>query len=177
MTRFSTITPDDHSGYVWVASIYCIVGSTLVALTRAWIKRTSWGNDDLLFGAAFLAQLAHIIAIFVSLKDGLGQALPDHNTGSARSGARGTFAAQLTFVLALCFAKCSVLYFVQRLLSRDLRKMWSMCYFLIGLVSIWGLASVIGLSAGCQSSTFIYSPEETCPGQVSSDKSESRRIF
>lgn len=70
------------------------------------------------------------------------------------------------FIISLGFAKCSVLFFIQRLISRELRRLWSVTMILLGVVAVWTLGSVIALSVVCSSRSFV-TVASTCPGQVS----------
>lgn len=45
--RFTTITPDDHGGILWVASIICAIYVFLSMGLRAYVKREFYGLDDL----------------------------------------------------------------------------------------------------------------------------------
>lgn len=49
---FSPITPYDHAGYIWIAALFGMTMSLLVAVTRIWIKKDAFGLDDTLFVAA-----------------------------------------------------------------------------------------------------------------------------
>lgn len=49
---FSPITPYDHAGYIWIAALFGMTMSLLVAATRIWIKKDAFGRDDTLFVAA-----------------------------------------------------------------------------------------------------------------------------
>jgi hypothetical protein len=49
---FSPITPYDHAGYIWIAALFGMTMSLLVAATRIWIKKDAFGLDDTLFVAA-----------------------------------------------------------------------------------------------------------------------------
>lgn len=49
---FSPITPYDHAGYIWIAALFGMTMSLLVAVTRIWIKKDAFGVDDTLFVGA-----------------------------------------------------------------------------------------------------------------------------
>jgi hypothetical protein len=44
--RFTTITPDDHGGYVYIATFMAMTYSTLTFITRCLVKRRMFGLDD-----------------------------------------------------------------------------------------------------------------------------------
>jgi len=56
---FSPITPDDHAGYIWIAALFGMTMSLLVAATRIWIKKDAFGLDDTLFVAAIVSLYHH----------------------------------------------------------------------------------------------------------------------
>lgn len=43
---FAPVTDLDHAGLLWVASILSLLISVLTIVTRAYIKRRAFGNDD-----------------------------------------------------------------------------------------------------------------------------------
>jgi hypothetical protein len=56
--RFSPITPNDHAGSIWIASILCFVYTLITILTRAYLKQKMYGVDDfLILGATVRAAL------------------------------------------------------------------------------------------------------------------------
>lgn len=50
--RFSPIHPDDHAGYVWIATLVGLVYSLLAAGGRARVKWGMYAVDDYLAGIA-----------------------------------------------------------------------------------------------------------------------------
>lgn len=88
--RFAPITPNDHSGSIWIPTLLCLVYSVLVVGVRAHLRRKVYGIDDYLILAATVRQcpppprnswlivikLMHVgeaVAIIVGLRHGLGQ--------------------------------------------------------------------------------------------------------
>lgn len=58
--RFATITPNDHGGVVWVASILCAIFSLSTFFLRCYTKRKYFGLDDWLAAAATVRRPATI---------------------------------------------------------------------------------------------------------------------
>lgn len=46
--RFAEITPDDHAGSIWIASILCLIYSILTLALRGHLRRKVYGWDDCL---------------------------------------------------------------------------------------------------------------------------------
>lgn len=44
--RFAEITPDDHAGSIWIASILCLIYSILTLALRGHLRRKVYGWDD-----------------------------------------------------------------------------------------------------------------------------------
>lgn len=116
---------------------------------------------------------AHVIAVFVALKNGLGSSSAmqfDQPTDTAQvgTGGRATLAADMFFLMALALAKCSVILFIQRLLSRELKWLFLACYGLCVIFILWGIASMIALGAMCNGPEYVADGLlERCGDQVS----------
>jgi hypothetical protein len=69
---FSPITPDDHAGYIWIATLLSMTISLLVAATRIWIKKDAFGLDDTLFVAAIvsLCSILQALPLVADLEEG-----------------------------------------------------------------------------------------------------------
>ena len=55
--RFTTITPDDYGGVVWIASILCAIYTFATVLLRFWVKRRNVGLDDWFSATATVGSL------------------------------------------------------------------------------------------------------------------------
>lgn len=71
-SRFSTITPSDHAGYIWIATILATIYTILSSLLRAYVKWRMYGWDDSILALATLAYLAQAISVFNGLTHSLG---------------------------------------------------------------------------------------------------------
>lgn len=103
--------------------------------------------------------IAHVIAVAVALKNGLGTSL---SAGVQRDGhddlktaGSATLAAYLLLIVALALAKGSTIMFVQRILSRDLRQLYLTCYALLAVFALWAVGSMIALGVDCDSSGYV----------------------
>lgn len=52
--RFAPISPDNHSGSIWIATLLCLVYSFLTISTRAWLRQKMYSVDDLLLVLALV---------------------------------------------------------------------------------------------------------------------------
>ncbi|KAK4954574.1 hypothetical protein LTR10_008007 [Elasticomyces elasticus] len=163
---FAPIYADNHAGYIYIVVLYSLIFTILACSTRLWIKKNNLGNDDYVYGAASLAVIAHITCLFIALKHGLGTVATQHastvpstvqqySLKSYHVGGKATFASAIFLIVALALAKCSVVLFMQRLLARDLKALNIACWVVIGVSLLWGVGSIIGISVGCQTSSYI----------------------
>jgi hypothetical protein len=50
--RFSQVTPDNHAGEIWIATLLCLVYSIITVGTRGYLRMSMYGVDDyLILGA------------------------------------------------------------------------------------------------------------------------------
>lgn len=175
--RFAPITSDNHSGSLWIASILCLIYGVLTLTLRGHIKFRIYGLDDWLIAVATVTQLAQSIALFIALKNGLGATSTLSSVAQLTKAGQATFASQILFILSLCLSKCSILLLMMRLFNLDMhhswrkssnrRFLWAACLIVLGLIVLWGLASMIGLSVDCSSRTLIEDPASAqCPDQL-----------
>lgn len=69
---FSPISPDDHRGILWIASILSLIFVLLTLAARVYVRLHMLGPDDYsIIGAAFLG-VVQFVLIFVGLPLGLG---------------------------------------------------------------------------------------------------------
>ncbi len=74
--RFAAITPDDHAGSIWIASILCLVYSVLTLALRTHLRLRIYGLDD---------YIAMVATVSISVH------APDHRLSKAAAdpGGRG----------------------------------------------------------------------------------------
>lgn len=124
-----------------------------------------------------LFQLGSAVATILALNNGLGQTFTLLRESSVHSASSDSFAALILFLLAAAVAKCSTLSLMMRLFNLSGRKSQTnhhgssrvylhMCYGILGLMALGGIASLVAASVSCQPSTFILSPRDAqCPSQ------------
>ena len=62
--RFALITYDNHSGYLWISSILCLVYTTLILIVRLHLKWKLYGADDL---AATIATVSSKLCVMTTM--------------------------------------------------------------------------------------------------------------
>ncbi|GAB7323012.1 hypothetical protein MBLNU13_g05538t1 [Cladosporium sp. NU13] len=162
---FSEITSTDRAGVVWVASILSLLYSLSTLVARFFVKYHTLGYDDWLILAATIVALAQYIAVFVSLKQGLGISSLIQSEDAIRDLGPGVLANGILFILAIALTKLSVVFFVKRLLTQELRKAWWFAHIVMGLTVAWTIASVLLVSVGCSPQNAVFEPQ-TCTGMT-----------
>ncbi|KAJ9633682.1 hypothetical protein H2201_008953 [Coniosporium apollinis] len=71
--RFSTITPDDHGGIIYITVLLALAYSILTLVARIGIKWSILGVDDWALVVAQTIALGQYIAVLVALSKGLGK--------------------------------------------------------------------------------------------------------
>jgi hypothetical protein len=113
--------------------------------------------------------IAHVISVVVALKNGLGTspalaARIDNSDDLAKAGS-ATLAAYMLLIVALALAKGSTIMFVQRILSRDLRQLYLVCYGLLAVFAFWAVGSMIALGVACEGSGYVSEDMVTVCGR------------
>ncbi|KAF2257664.1 hypothetical protein CC78DRAFT_527498 [Lojkania enalia] len=167
--RFALITVDDQSGYLWIASILCLIYTLLILVTRLHIKWNLYGADDVAATVATILQLGEVVPLFLAMKNGLGKSEHLLDAEQLSNVGRATFAAQIFLILALATAKGSVAALMLRLFTRDMkvtRMSWILCNAVLALTVAWGIGAIIALSVACSPSSFVRDVGEKCGDQV-----------
>lgn len=165
--RFSTITPDDHGGLIYIATFMAFTYSSITFLTRCFIKWNIFGMDDWAMVAAQVFAGLQLIPIVVGLSLGLGKNLDMLDNRQYFEMTKAQFANQLLLYFTLGLTKCSVVLLIQRVFTRDMKTFWWVCSFLAGAVIVWGIASIFAISVGCLPSDHAPLTAQTkCVGWV-----------
>ncbi|KAM5469157.1 hypothetical protein MauCBS54593_004509 [Microsporum audouinii] len=160
--RFTTITPDDHGGILWVASIICAIYVFLSMGLRAYVKREFYGLDDLVaLVATFIAE-AQYIAIFFGLSDGLGKYDGNFGKSHIRRIGRSLLLSEVFFLLGLLLAKVSLILLIRRLFSPDMRTHILTCDATLVLSILWGVGSMLGALINCSPAGLMAFVNGTC---------------
>lgn len=162
---FAQITSTDRAGVVWVASILSLLYSLSTLVARFFVKYHTLGYDDWLILAATVVAFGQYIAVFVSLTQGLGISSLIQAKDVAQNLGSGVLANEILFIIAIALTKLSVVFFVKRLLTQELRKAWWAAHVVLGLTVAWAIASVLLVSVGCSPQNAVYEPQ-TCTGMV-----------
>lgn len=103
--------------------------------------------------------VAHVIAVAVALKNGLGTSssaiIQQDIHGDLNTAGSATLAAYMLLIVALALAKGSTIMFVQRILSRDLRQLYVICYVLLAVFAAWAVGSMVALGAHCEGTGYV----------------------
>jgi hypothetical protein len=163
---FAEITSTDRAGVVWVAAILSLLYSLSTLIVRFFVKQHTLGYDDWLIFAATAVAVAQYVAVFVSLSQGLAVSTLIQAEETARSLGPGVMANGILFIFAAALTKLSVVFFVKRLLTQELRKAWWATHIVLGLTIAWAIAAALLVSVGCSPQDSLYEPQK-CSGMVS----------
>lgn len=162
---FAAVTSTDRAGLLWVASILSLLFCFVTLAVRYHIKKRTFGKDDWFIVAATVFATAQYIALFIGMDDyGLGKSSKLLSEDEAISAGRSVFASNCLFVIGLALSKCSVVFFMKRLFTRDFRVAWMICNILLATIAVWVVASILILVIGCGPSSKLLG--DRCPGQI-----------
>lgn len=68
------------------------------------------------------------------------------------------------FLIAVALSKCSIVFFIRRLFTRDHKGAWMICNGMQALIGIWTIVSMLLLTIGCGPSSKLAG--DKCNGQV-----------
>ncbi|KAJ9611637.1 hypothetical protein H2200_004821 [Cladophialophora chaetospira] len=172
--RFAEITPDDHAGTIWIASILCLIYSVLTLALRTHIRLRTYGLDDYIALAATVLQVGEVIAVLLALHHGLGKTQLLLRESELTKASRATFAGQILFILSAAAAKASTLCLMMRLFNlsgtRTGQELRQRLFYFVGLtvltgVALWAILSIVALGASCSVPGFIRGDSAGCSGQ------------
>ncbi|KAK8059153.1 hypothetical protein PG996_009083 [Apiospora saccharicola] len=166
-SRFSPITETDHAGYIWVITIIGTAYTALSLLLRAWIKYRVYGWDDLLIAIGTVLHLGQSVAVYLALSYGLAKSNTVADPADGPAASKAWFASELLGLLVLGFSKCSVLALMMRVFTPETGTTsgYRACLTLTTVSAVWCIASVIAISARCDTATILSSAnKDSCPG-------------
>ncbi|CAK4031654.1 Hypothetical predicted protein [Lecanosticta acicola] len=148
----------------------CLVFTICVALLRLWIRKSAYGRDDAVIGAATLLSFGHTAASYAALKFGLGKrwvAVEDGASADLDKLDQASLAGIILFFAALYLSKCAMLAFLRRITkTRSQVLLYHIC---TGAVGALGLLSMIIATAGCPTESGYYWAfhwnASSCPSQ------------
>jgi hypothetical protein len=91
--RFAEITSENHSAYLWISSILCLIYSSLILFVRLHLKWKLYGADDITASTATvrdsvlnsltmkslysyylqILQIGQVVPLLLAMKNGLGK--------------------------------------------------------------------------------------------------------
>ncbi|KAF2473847.1 uncharacterized protein BDR25DRAFT_256791 [Lindgomyces ingoldianus] len=162
---FSEITENNHAGVIWVISLLCMIYSVLTLFARGVIKWHMVGPDDVALVAAQVLAFGQYGALFGSLHYGLGRTSEMLNVKSRVLVSNTAFTSEILLLLSLALSKCSIIFLVRRVFTRDMKHFWLICNIALAFVCTWGITSVVLVSVGCNVSKYVPpNGNETCEG-------------
>ncbi|ORY16827.1 hypothetical protein BCR34DRAFT_475937 [Clohesyomyces aquaticus] len=163
--RFSTITPNDHGGVIYIAAFLGFTYSSMAFLTRTTIKWRVFGFDDWATLVAQVATTVQFIFLLVALKAGLGRNLGLLTDDQYSRVASAQYGNQILLYLSLGLSKCAAVLLIQRLFTRDARRFWMICNIVTGVMVVWTIVAALTVSAGCSpKSTLTAFQDQICSG-------------
>ncbi|EFQ99092.1 hypothetical protein MGYG_02106 [Nannizzia gypsea CBS 118893] len=160
--RFTTVTPDNHGGILWVASIICAIYVILSMGLRAHVKREFYGLDDLIALVATVIAEAQYISIFFGLSDGLGRNNEDFEAARIQRIGRTLLLSGVFFLLGLLLAKVSLILLIRRLFSPDMRMHIMACDAVLAMSILWGIGSILGALINCSPTGMMAFNDGAC---------------
>ncbi|KIV96677.1 hypothetical protein, variant [Exophiala mesophila] len=172
--RFSRITPDDHAGSLWIASLLCLVYSVITLALRGHLRWKMYGPDDYLATVATALHIGEVVAIIIGLQHGLGQTQTLLRESDIVDASKATFAAQILFILSAAALKAATLYLMMRLFNLSGSKVqnqtrsrylyWT-SLALLALMALWGVSAIVAVSVNCSVPGFIEADNAGCTNQ------------
>ncbi|CAO2653631.1 Nn.00g030420.m01.CDS01 [Neocucurbitaria sp. VM-36] len=165
--RWASITPDDHSGILYIVTFLAFTYSGLTFIARCFIKWRVLGLDD---AAMLLAQIASIVQfslLLVSLSAGLGKTFGLLSLDDYTTMASAQFGNQIALYISLGLSKIATILLTQRLFTRDMRTAWKICNVVTGCVVIWTVLAAFLVSVGCSPESMAPKTQsQTCPSII-----------
>ncbi|KAF2472815.1 uncharacterized protein BDR25DRAFT_366028 [Lindgomyces ingoldianus] len=162
--RFSTVTPDDHGGLIYIAAFLSFIYSSITFIARCFIKWRVFGFDDWAMMVAQIITVVQFVVLLVALNAGLGKSFDLLTEDQYSRTATSQYANQVVFYLSIGLSKCAAVLLIQRLFTRDAKKFWMICNVVTGLMAVWTIVATLAVSVGCNpKSTLPALEEQTCP--------------
>ncbi|KAK1073302.1 hypothetical protein LTR74_002011 [Friedmanniomyces endolithicus] len=146
----------------------CLVYILCVAGVRVWIRKGSFGVDDVVIGVATIVTLCHYATSYVGLAQGLGTPWSSiKDAGRVAVLNEASVGGIITFLFALYLSKCAMIFFLSRITKtpRQLR-LFLACNVLTAVI---GVASILMVTLGCPTESgyywAMYENSRSCPTQ------------
>lgn len=177
--------PGNQDGTLLTVSL-ALVYVLCISCVRIWIRKGSYGSDDLVVLVATMTGFVHTALDFLALANGLGApydatavtgTLPVLNAVSEIERDRcdiliavqASIAGVVFFNISLYLTKCAALTFLSRLTKA--REQILLYHVANALVAATGIVSILIVSIGCPSEDFYWNFHDNqhtllCPSQV-----------
>lgn len=143
------ISDSDHGGYVVIANWTMMSFMTITVIVRLLRKIAirSWSFDDNFAATAGAIGLIQCGILHKAVLAGLGRHEESLLDGERNMYNRYNYAYQILFITTICLSKISLLLFTTRLTpnATTIRTGW----IILGLIAVWGLATVFGFIFQC----------------------------
>jgi len=171
---FATITPDDHSAWILIATALCLACYLFFAGIRILVRVTishGFDMDDYVLGAATVCAIIQSSIVLGACSKGLGKSVDLVSPDAAESVQKMYYTSNIFFFLVIGLAKISVICFLSRI-SR-MRQHRLVFNIAIGLIGAWTLGSLIAMAVQCELGRSWIMVGQDCSGTVSTISSTS----
>ncbi|KAK4506975.1 hypothetical protein PRZ48_000709 [Zasmidium cellare] len=146
-----------------------LVFTICIALLRLWIRKSAYGVDDVVIGAATLVSLGHTGADYAAMSYGLGKTWRSIlEQGDLARLNEASIAGIVLFFVALYLSKCAMLSFLTRITKTPSQIiLYQSCNAIVGVL---GFVSVLVVTVGCRPKSGYYwafsDNADTCGSQA-----------
>ncbi|KAI6974443.1 hypothetical protein KC318_g12121 [Hortaea werneckii] len=146
----------------------CLIYTLCIACVRIWIRRGSYGTDDLVIAIGIIITLCNSGANYAALANGLGTKWPNLKESESLSDLNGaSFAGVVTFIAGLYISKCAMLTFLTRITKTPSQiRLYLICN---AIVASLGVVSALIGTVGCPTASgyywAFYDNHLSCPSQ------------
>ncbi|KAF2172959.1 hypothetical protein M409DRAFT_16910 [Zasmidium cellare ATCC 36951] len=146
-----------------------LVFTICIALLRLWIRKSAYGVDDVVIGAATLVSLGHTGADYAAMSYGLGKTWPSIlQQGDLARLNEASIAGIVLFFVALYLSKCAMLSFLTRITKTPSQIiLYQSCNAVVGVL---GFVSILVVTVGCHPKSGYYwafsDNSDTCGSQA-----------
>ncbi|KAF1357512.1 hypothetical protein EJ07DRAFT_74596, partial [Lizonia empirigonia] len=163
--RWANITPDDHSGTLYIVTFLGFTYTSLTFLTRVVVKWRVLGLDDVAMLVAQITNLIQLSLLVTSLSAGLSRSFKSITNEQYTRMASTYSGSQVVIYISLGFSKMASILLVRRLFNRDMKSAWVVCNVITGAVLLWTLVSALLVSSGCSNDSLSpRTPSDLCNG-------------
>ncbi|KAI7262594.1 hypothetical protein KC345_g9385 [Hortaea werneckii] len=146
----------------------CLIYTLCIACVRIWIRRGSYGTDDLVIAIGTIITLCNSGANYAELANGLGTKWPGLRESESLPDLNGaSFAGVVTFIAGLYISKCAMLTFLTRITKTPSQiRLYLICN---AVVASLGVVSALIGTVGCPTASgyywAFYDNRISCPSQ------------